>query len=135
MEKDILSFLEVTKRYDGEANDIANQIIFCIIAGFKSVLGMDYKNYANLRLMIQDGIDKQDHQSYFWNWMQEYGQEGICSFFETDIEDTAENLDKLDMQLFLVQSDIDNKITTSFFESVASFLASSSEGLTKTYGA
>lgn len=119
MMKDFLTFMGVSESYNGEANNILNNIVYKIFGAFQDFLEMDYTLYNNIDEMINSGILKDNEHSYFWSWFQEHGKDTLPKILNLQLEDTEEILDCLDQRLYILEADIENKLVSNFFESIA----------------
>ncbi|OZQ62780.1 hypothetical protein CA600_21185 [Paenibacillus sp. VTT E-133280] len=120
MNKDLWDFIGVSRSSSGEANQILDIIISKMFGALGKFLNMPYQNYRNLDEMINDGIYKDNQYTYFWKWFKDYGQMALHKISSTHFISSDDTLDCLEDRLFIIESDIDNGLISSVFESIAS---------------
>lgn len=119
MSRDIWSFVGVPRSINGETDQILNSIFNKMFEAFNDFLNMSHKNYTSIEDMIHDGINKKDQYSYFWDWFNDHGIFILRKIAIATYPNFDETLDCLEDRLYIIESDINNGLINSIFDSIA----------------
>jgi len=106
------------KNNSNEATKIINDILHCFSDSIKTFLEIDIDNFNNLYELIDYGRSLNNSYSYFWDWFFNYGIKKIELIALSKLYPTDEILDFLDYRLYVLKTDIENKIAEGIISSL-----------------
>lgn len=125
MRDDLWGFIGVQRKVVTDADKKVNQLIQKIFQSMEIILDIDLKHYDNIRQLIKEKRNANDDQSYFWDWLDENG----LFYLEIVLENNSLPYEGgmhelLDYHEMILDLDIENQISDSYFMSIADTLTS-----------
>lgn len=101
-----------------ETTKIIGDILHCFSDSIKTFLEIDIDNFNNLNELVDYGRSLNNSYSYFWDWFFNYGIEKIDLIASSKLYPTDEILDFLEYRLYVLKTDMENKIVEGIISSL-----------------
>ncbi|AKP48749.1 hypothetical protein [Bacillus smithii] len=130
MNINVWEFMGIQRTDQTESDRLLTFIMNSMISSLFHCMKWSPANFVSFPQMVKYGIELDDENSYFWDWMNEYGIGYVKNIGKTTLPDTEEILNFLTYRQMLLEMDIENEIHSNLLLSISELLTALNEFIT-----